>query len=163
MIEMENLFSRSFGCFFKDIDDFNCICPSQDENGDFLFVGSNGYISCVDTAAMSRIDRIDLTDDASEHKSIAFIMNIRIKPTLYLVVSISSTGALYLHLFSINKFYPIDWVSTIEFHWEWLEHIIQSLNHLHLFEMIQGCRQEIHLQRMWTGNEWRANGPSSRM
>ena len=85
------------------MESFNCIYPSTDENNEFIFVGHNGNIECIDAAAMSSVDKVYL----NESSNIIGISTVKLKQQAHLVVSFTDVGAFYMHLFVINKFYAI--------------------------------------------------------
>jgi hypothetical protein len=73
----------------EDIEDFNCICPSRDENNEFIFLGKSGSLVCVDAAAMCTIDKIDLPN---ENANLIQISTQKLKEQVHLVVSFTDQG-----------------------------------------------------------------------
>lgn len=70
--------------------------PSTDENSEFLFVGSNGSISCLDGDGITVLDMIEIFDDktqqSKENSNIISICSSRFNNQVHYVVSISATG-----------------------------------------------------------------------
>ncbi len=91
----------------------NTMCSSKDDNNEFLFVGMNGSLACVDVAATKLADKIDLTmQQSAENCNIKYINSMKLRQLVHVVVSISSNGSLFMHLFVASKFYPIQ--STVD-------------------------------------------------
>jgi hypothetical protein len=91
-----------------DLNKINTMFSSKDENNEFLFVGMNGSLACIDVAATKLADKIDLTSQQlAENCNIIYINSMKLKQLVHVVLSISSNGSLFMHLFIVNKFYPI--------------------------------------------------------
>lgn len=69
---------------------FNCLSQSSDDNNEFLFVGSNGSVYCIDVSALCVIDKLELSLD--NNANITSIYSSKLKESVHLVVSISDTG-----------------------------------------------------------------------
>ena len=69
---------------------------STDEANEFIFVGGNGSLACVDSSGMNLIDKIELFDDkthqSAENANIISISSSRLNFAIHLIVSISETG-----------------------------------------------------------------------
>lgn len=95
----------------KDLENINCMSPSTDDNNEFVFVGLDGSISCLDADGITVLDKAEIFDDktqqSKENSNITSICSSRFNNQVHFVVSISSTGYVFMHLFCINKFYHI--------------------------------------------------------
>ncbi|CAF0942853.1 unnamed protein product [Brachionus calyciflorus] len=92
----------------EGLDDFNCMCNSTDDFNDFIFIGSNGFIHCVDVTTMSIIAKVDLGKNVSDTSTnIINIYTAQIKQSAHLIVSISDTGFVFFHVFMVDNFYPV--------------------------------------------------------
>ncbi len=80
---------------FKGLDHFNCIIESSDENGEFIFIGHNGSLCCIDSELMTILDTVELIDERTQTKegtNITAITTSRFNNQVHYVVSISDTG-----------------------------------------------------------------------
>ena len=120
--------------FKQNLENFNCLSASNEENNEFIFVGGNGFLASIDVDAMKLIDKVEVTDDflliqstkavsktemtqsitsiiqtqpTNLNTNIVSIQSGFLKSMTYLVVSITDAGYIIMHLFVESKFYPI--------------------------------------------------------
>ena len=74
--------------------------PSTDDNNEFVFVGLDGSISCLDADGITVLDKAEIFDDktqqSKENSNITSICSSRFNNQVHFVVSISSTGIIFL-------------------------------------------------------------------
>ncbi|RMZ94442.1 WD repeat-containing 93-like isoform X5 [Brachionus plicatilis] len=91
-----------------DVTDINCMCLSNDDYNDFVFAGSKGFIYAIDTGKLSPIDKFDLNKVVTDiSTNIIKIYSSQLKPSVYLIVSITDSGHLFTHVFMREKFYLV--------------------------------------------------------
>jgi hypothetical protein len=73
-----------------------------------LFVGFNDGIACIDADKTCLLDKIDFGNPNSENTQIISIHTVRLKQGAHFVLSLTDSGIFYMHLFVVNKFYPIN-------------------------------------------------------
>ena len=99
------------------MENFNCICASSDEN-EFIFVGLNGKLVCVDADQTCVVDRVDLMDEKSNQSAnIVKICSSKLRKSAYLVVSLSDAGTSHFFTQNLIKllFLNIKTINNIKF------------------------------------------------
>jgi len=96
---------------FKGVDEFNCISASTDEESEFIFIGLNGCLMCLDSTTMFVLDRADLIDERTQTKegtNIISISSSKFNNRVHFICSLSDKGIIFMHLFCQTKFYLIN-------------------------------------------------------
>jgi hypothetical protein len=89
-----------------------CITSNDNENDEYLFAGLVGSIKSVDVQTMTVKSSFEIKDADNKPIEITKIKSIKLRQSVYFVISISTNGFPFLHLFALEKFYPIQHLFT---------------------------------------------------